>query len=131
MVDQIRLFKTAGLGDFAALLRAVTIDPAMLIYLDGGDSTAAAPNENYGREVMELFTLGVGNYSEDEVAIAARAWTGYNYDRVGLQYEYRADRHDSTPGTFFGVTDAWTGPKIIDAIFDTKGAVVARFESRR
>ncbi|MEA3184092.1 MAG: hypothetical protein QOJ74_569, partial [Ilumatobacteraceae bacterium] len=61
MVDQIRLFRRDGLGSFAALLRAVTIDPAMLLYLDGTDSTGDSPNENYGREVLELFTLGVGN----------------------------------------------------------------------
>jgi uncharacterized protein (DUF1800 family) len=102
MVDQIRLFRSAGLGGFGPLLRAVTVDPAMLIYLDGGLSPAAAPNENYGREVMELFTLGVGNYTEDDVKAAARALTGYRM-RPRLQSAMFVDRnHDDQPQHYLG-----------------------------
>lgn len=67
MVDQVRLLRTAGLGPFPALLRAVTVDPAMMLYLDLRTSTGTEPNENYAREVLELFTLGVGNYAEADV----------------------------------------------------------------
>jgi uncharacterized protein (DUF1800 family) len=102
MVDQIRLFRTAGLGHFGPLLRAVTVDPAMLIYLDGGLSTAAAPNENYGREVMELFTLGVGNYTEDDVKAAARALTGYRMRPRLEAATFVAGNHDDRPQHYLG-----------------------------
>ena len=76
-MTQLRLFQQAGLGSFPALVRAVAVDPAMLVYLDGRQSSGNAPNENFGRELMELFTLGVGNYGEDDVKAAARALTGW------------------------------------------------------
>ena len=81
MVQQLRLFGTLGLGDFRSLLRAVTIDPAMLIYLDGTTSTKGAVNENYGREVLELFALGIGNYGEADVRAGAEALTGWRAPR--------------------------------------------------
>ena len=76
MVDQIRLFRSLGLGAFPDLLRAVTIDPAMMWYLDLRTSTGTEPNENFAREVLELFTLGVGNYAEADVQAGAKALTG-------------------------------------------------------
>ena len=77
MVDQVRLFRRAGLGPFPDLVSAVAIDPAMLIYLDGRESTGRAPNENFARELMELFTLGVGQYVEADVRAGAAALTGW------------------------------------------------------
>src|SRR5690606_1397671 len=76
MVEQIRLFRRLGRGSFGELTRAVTVDPAMLLYLDGNDSTGRAPNENYSRELLELFTIGLGNYTEDDVAAGALALSG-------------------------------------------------------
>ncbi len=81
MVGQLRMLGAEGLGDFRTLLRAVTVDAAMLVYLDGTDSRIGEVNENYGREVLELFALGVGNYSEDDVRAGATALTGWHVDR--------------------------------------------------
>ena len=116
MVDQIRLFKTSGLGDFAALLKAVTIDPAMLIYLDGGDSTNKAPNENYGREVMELFTLGVGNYTEDDVKAGAKALTGYRMRKALPQATFIPKNHDDDPQHYLGVDGVHDVDTVVAAI---------------
>src|SRR5438445_8525661 len=77
LVQQLRTFRSLALAPFPALVRAVTVDPAMLLYLDGASSTGTQPNENYGRELLELFTLGAGNYSEDDVKAGARALTGW------------------------------------------------------
>ena len=88
-----------------------------------------SPNENFARELMELFTLGVGNYSEADVAAAARAWTGHNYDYPTATYLFRPTRHDTGNKTFFGTTKNWDGPEIINEILattrrsDRRGAV--------
>ena len=76
VLQQNELYRSAGRGDFRTLINAVTYDPLMIRYLDLEESTAAAPNENYSRELMELFTLGVGNYSETDVREGARAFSG-------------------------------------------------------
>ncbi|MCU1395454.1 MAG: hypothetical protein JWM34_3882 [Ilumatobacteraceae bacterium] len=102
MVDQIRLFRSGGMGSFAALLRAVTIDPAMLIYLDGTTSTGTEPNENYGREVLELFTLGVGNYTEDDVKAGAKALTGWRLRPAVGTVDFVAKRHDDAAQSYLG-----------------------------
>src|SRR5947209_2305042 len=81
MLNQIQLFRQNGLGSFETLLQKVTRDPAMLIWLDNRQNRKAAPNENYAREVMELFTVGIGNYSEDDVKTGPRALTGHILDR--------------------------------------------------
>jgi uncharacterized protein (DUF1800 family) len=110
MLDQNNLFRTSALGSFSDLLVNVTKDPAMLIWLNGVHSTAAAPNENYGRELMELFTLGAdrpGGYTEQDVREQARALTGWRADwsdAAGGFVNFRFDsrRHDSTGKTIFG-----------------------------
>jgi len=79
----------------------VTQDPAMLIWLDGARSRKDAPNENYGREVMEVFTMGVGNYTEDDVKAAARAFTGYDIDKSGNSH-FNPNQHDNGIKTFLG-----------------------------
>ena len=103
MVDQVRLFRAAGLGDFAALVRGVTIDPAMLAYLDLRTSTGQQPNENYSRELLELFTLGEGNYTEDDVQAGARALTGWALAPGETVARFAPRRHDDTPQQFLGV----------------------------
>ncbi len=78
MWDQVETFRQLGLGSFEQLLLAVSQDPAMLVWLDNSKSKKESPNENYGRELLELFSLGVGNYTEDDVKAAARAFTGWS-----------------------------------------------------
>jgi uncharacterized protein (DUF1800 family) len=131
MMIQNQLFRTDGFGSFRALTQKVAVDPAMLVYLSNADNVKGQPNQNFARELMELFTLGVGNYAEEDVNTSAKAWTGFNYNRNTLSYEYRDTRHDASGGPFFGVTKAWTGPQIIDAILTTKPDVVAKFIVRK
>ncbi len=88
------LFRRMGRGDFMELLLEAGRDPAMLIWLDGATSTRAKPNENYGRELLELFTLGEGNYSEDDIRAAARAHTGWTVDRIRQEARFRPFQHD-------------------------------------
>jgi uncharacterized protein (DUF1800 family) len=115
MLDQNNLFRTNALGSFSDLLVAVTKDPAMLIFLNGLHSTAQAPNENYGRELMELFTLGAdrpGGYTEQDVRDQARALTGWRADwsdSVGDFVNFRFDkrRHDNGTKTIFGQAGAF------------------------
>jgi uncharacterized protein (DUF1800 family) len=101
MAAQIGLFRAQGLGRFPSLLGAVTRDPAMLIWLDNRYNAKAHPNENYAREVMELFALGLGHYTEDDVKEGARAFTGWTLDKNG-QAAFVAARHDDGPKTFLG-----------------------------
>ncbi|MGE3270181.1 MAG: DUF1800 family protein, partial [Chloroflexota bacterium] len=87
-----------GLGNFRDLLMDVSRDPAMLIWLDGQSNRKNAPNENYGRELLELFTLGIGNYTEADVASSARAFTGWNL-KDG-EFFFNRNQHDPGPKTF-------------------------------
>jgi uncharacterized protein (DUF1800 family) len=108
-LKQNELFRKRGLGSFEDLLLAVTIDPAMLVWLSGNENEAGAPNENYGRELMELFTLGAGNgYSEDDVREQARALTGWTNDwadNVGaVNFRFDPERHDGGRKRIFGQT---------------------------
>jgi uncharacterized protein (DUF1800 family) len=112
MLNQIQLFREAGLGSFETLLQKVTRDPAMLIWLDNRQNRKTAPNENYAREVMELFTVGLGNYSEDDVKAAARAFTGHTLDR-SFQYNFNPNQHDFSDKTFMGQTGAFDADDIL------------------
>ncbi|MBV9543752.1 MAG: DUF1800 domain-containing protein, partial [Chloroflexi bacterium] len=103
MLQQIQLFRDAGLGSFETLLQKVTRDPAMLIWLDNRANRKGAPNENYAREVQELFTLGIGNYTEQDVHEAARAFTGYTLDR-NSQFVFNRNQHDDGEKTYLGQT---------------------------
>jgi uncharacterized protein (DUF1800 family) len=116
MWDQNSLFRRQGLGSFEALLRAVSIHPAMLVFLDNQTNVAGGIQENFARELMELYTCGVGNFSEADVVAMARAWTGHNtvgWDPVAQRwdatYVYRSDRHDHGQKTLFGITANWNG----------------------
>lgn len=93
----------------------MTRDPAMLIWLDGTTSHKRAPNENYGRELMELFTLGIGHYTENDVHAAARAFTGFHTDRAG-HVTFNPRDHDASVKTLLGQTGPWGPNQAIDII---------------
>jgi len=114
MVKQNQLLRDNALGKFRDLLLAVSRDPAMIIWLDNGLSSKKHANENYGRELLELFTLGVGHYSEDEVKAVARAFTGWK-QRNG-EFFYDEKDHDEGPETFLDQSWAWSGEEVVDAI---------------
>ncbi|MDQ2857907.1 MAG: DUF1800 domain-containing protein [Candidatus Eremiobacteraeota bacterium] len=117
MVQQIDLLRSAGLGNFRTLLLSVSRDPAMLVWLDNRYNNRLHPNENYAREVMELFALGLGNYTEDDVKSAARAFTGWTLDK-GLAFTYKDALHDDGVKTFLGRTGAFTGENVLDIIVE-------------
>lgn len=104
MWGQNELFRKLGLGKFGDLLAAVSLDPAMLIYLDGNENQASHPNENFAREVMELFCLGEGHYSEKDIQEAARAFTGWTVQRFRGKTEFSEKRFDSGSKTILGKT---------------------------
>jgi Protein of unknown function (DUF1800) len=113
MIGQNELFRARGLGSFHELLTEVTKDPAMLLWLDGSDNSKYSPNENYGREMMELFTLGAGRgYTEADVRQNARALTGFRNDwkpgRGDVNFRYDAKYHDTGTKTIFRKRGAWT-----------------------
>jgi len=119
MFRQHQLFRTLGWGNFEDLLQAVTIDPAMLIWLDGLFSHKSSPNENYGREVMELFALGRGNYTENDVKAAARAFTGYTVNTsnpLNPTIVFDPSRWDSGSKTLLGQTGNWNTQDAISII---------------
>ncbi len=110
---QNALFRREALGNFAKLLKEVARDPAMLIYLDGMRSVARQPNENFARELLELFTLGEGHYGEADIKAAARAFTGWSVDRETGRFIERAGQHDDGEKTFLGQTGRFGGDEII------------------
>lgn len=103
MWRQNDLFRQHGLGPWRTLLREVTLDPAMLIWLDQAQSRPPKPNENYARELMELFVLGEGRFSERDVTESARALTGWTLDRLRQEPVYRRRLHDSGVKSVLGV----------------------------
>jgi uncharacterized protein (DUF1800 family) len=124
MLQQIQLFRDNALGNFEALLQQVTRDPAMLIWLDNNQNRKGRPNENYAREVMELFTVGIGNYTDQDVKEAARAFTGYTSNRAG-QFVFSAEQHDDGEKTFLGITQNWDANDILAAL--VRHPATARF----
>lgn len=130
--NQNQLFRTKGLGSFVELTQAVAIDPAMLRYLDNHKNVKGAPNENFARELMELMTLGVNQYTQQDVVEAARAWTGHTYDKETGRYAFKPERHDAGTKTIFGITKAWTGRQLVDEILlGQKRQIAARFLATR
>lgn len=104
MLAHLDLCWSLGRGDFRELIRQVTTDAAMLVFLDGTTSTGAAPNENYGRELLELYTVGINNFTEDDVKAAAIALTGWVVrPRFDWDVRFVPVRHDDTPQTLLGV----------------------------
>jgi uncharacterized protein (DUF1800 family) len=114
---QNQLFRHYALGNLRELTRAVAKDPAMLLYLDNAQNVAAHPNENFARELMELYTLGVDNYAEEDVRQAARAWTGWRVFRLTGQAFFVPRFHDDGVKTFLGQTGNFDGDDIVNIIF--------------
>lgn len=112
MWRQNELFRRLGAGNWPDLLVEAGKDPAMLLYLDQGQSRRNAPNENYAREVMELFALGEGHYTERDIRETARALTGWSYDRLGQRFMNRPPQHDLGPKTVLGRTANFDGETV-------------------
>lgn len=112
MLAQNALIRAQGLGDFKAMLHGMSRDTAMLVWLDGNANRKRHPNENFAREIMELFALGVGNYTEKDIQEAARAFSGWHV-REGAFWFNRA-QHDDSAKTVFGKTGNYDGTAIVD-----------------
>ena len=120
MYWQNKLFRHYAMGNLIDFTKAVTINPAMLIYLDGTRNRKGAPNENYARELMELFTLGIGNYTDQDIQEAARALTGWRID--GLTSFFDSSRFDNGSKTFLGHTGNFIYNDVVDIIFTQPAA---------
>jgi len=114
MWRQNELLRQYAAGNFNPFLHAISKDPAMLDYLNNSQNRKQHPNENYAREVMELFTLGIGNYTEDDVKEGARAFTGWTHD--GDEFIFREFQHDYGEKTFLGQTGNFDGDNVLDII---------------
>ena len=142
MGRMISMFREHGMGNFRDLIYRLSTSPGMMYYLDNTESHQTALNENYGRELLELFSLGAGkdeelNYSEDDVKACARAFTGWNnapayppfpYGRSPWEFRFDPADHDGGEKTFLGETGAWNGDDILDII--CKQPATARFLAR-
>jgi uncharacterized protein (DUF1800 family) len=115
ILQQHQLFRQHALGNFKTLLHAIARDPAMLIYLDGGMNYKEQPNENFARELLELFTLGAGHYHESDIKAAAKAFTGWSVDRNHNRFVFEAQRHDDRGAVFLGQT-VHDGDQALDVI---------------
>jgi uncharacterized protein (DUF1800 family) len=104
MQEQIDLFRREGMGNLRSLAMKMSVQVAMIRYLDNNDNRQSSPNQNFGRELMELFLLGVGNYTEADVEASAAAWTGHTDNWETDAYVWRADWHDNTTKTYLGRT---------------------------
>ena len=118
MYLQNQTFRTHASGSWEALLQSVSRDPAMLMYLDGAQNKRAAPNENYARELMELFTLGEGHYSEEDIREAARAFTGWSLNRREGTFVFLPGQHDPGSKTFFGERGSLDGDDIVRILLE-------------
>ena len=144
--DQIKMFRRFGLGSFKTLLVELSKDPAMILWLDNQDNHKGAINENYGRELLELFSMGVGNYTEQDVKECARAFTGWTianreymelrserdsdwpYGRISWHFEYLPEDHDDGEKEFLGQRGHFNGEDVVDIICQQEAT--ARFISR-
>ncbi|GAC1480825.1 MAG: DUF1800 domain-containing protein [Candidatus Dormibacteria bacterium] len=134
MFVQNQLYRRMALGNFDELLKAVSKDPAMMVYLDNETNRKGKPNENYARELMELFTTGIGHYTEDDVRESARAFTGWTLRggkqaRLATQSMFVARLHDAGSKTFMGKTGSFTGDDIVEMIVPLR-ATAERLSSR-
>jgi len=127
LTQQIKMFRNYGLGSFKELLVELAKNPAMIYWLDNNGNHNGAINENWGRELMELFALGVGNYSEDDIKEASRAFTGWTIapkiprnplGRFYWNFEYKPEDHDDGEKTFLGHTGNFNGEDIIEILAD-------------
>lgn len=143
LLNQIDMFRKSGLGSFPALLVELSKDPAMIIWLDNNDNHNGAINENFGRELLELFAMGIGNYTEHDIKECSRAFTGWTlgngeymtvraekdsiwpYGRIAWHFHYNPEDHDSGEKTFLGETGRFNGEDVIDII--ARNPATARF----
>ena len=125
MANQVALFRKHGMGNYRDLLVELARDPAMIFWLDNQDNHKGAPNENWGRELLELFSMGVDNYTENDVYECSRAFTGWTfepslpsqpYGQFPWVFRYRPEDHDGGVKTFLGQTGRFNGEDIIDII---------------
>jgi uncharacterized protein (DUF1800 family) len=137
MIEHIEMLRRNGLGNLRTLLLELSKDPAMNYWLDNCENHAASINENYGRELLELFSMGIGNYTEDDIKNVARAFTGWTFEQpiplypfghYSSKFVYKPDDHDDSEKTFLGHTGRFNGEDIIDII--VKQPAAARFISR-
>jgi uncharacterized protein (DUF1800 family) len=122
VLAQNQLFRQYALGDLRDLTLAVSKDPAMLLYLDNAENNKSHPNENYARELMELFTLGIGNYSEEDIRQSARAFTGWTIDRQTGAFTFNPRTHDDGTKSFLSRTGNFDGSDIVDIIYQQRAA---------
>jgi uncharacterized protein (DUF1800 family) len=118
MLGQYRLLNQHALGDFRELLKAMSTDPAMMIWLDTVTSTKGQPNENYARELMELFSLGIGHYSEKDIREAAKAFTGYELKAGKTLFNSR--KHDDSEKAVLGQKGRWKADDIVRICLEQK-----------
>ncbi len=146
ILNQVDMFRHYGLGSYHTLLLQLSKDPAMIFWLDNKDNHRAGVNENYGRELLELFSMGVGNYTEDDVRQCSQAFTGWTiknaalhasrvsrdsvwpYGRLDWQFQYREDDHDDGEKSFLGHSGSFNGEDIIDIV--CRQPATARFIGR-
>ncbi len=137
LYNEIDMFRRVGLADMKTILLELSKDPAMIFWLDNNENHKDEINENYGRELLELFSMGVGNYTEDDIKAASRAFTGWTFRQplslypVGHHnavFAFNPDDHDYGPKTFLGETGNFDGEDIIDII--VRQPATARFISR-
>jgi uncharacterized protein (DUF1800 family) len=137
VLEQIATFRKHGMGSFRDLLVRVSKDPAMIFWLDNNENHKGAPNENWGRELLELFSMGQGNYTENDVKEASRAFTGWTispslprmpFQRYPWYFEYRAEDHDDGEKVFLGHKGRFNGEDIIDIII--RQPATSRFIAR-
>jgi uncharacterized protein (DUF1800 family) len=116
MWRQNELFRRLGTGNWLTMLIEVAQDPAMLVWLDQAQSRKEHPNENFAREVMELFSLGEGHYTEKDITEGARALTGWSYDRANQKFVERPYQHDTGQKTIFGKTGEFDGTDFLEMV---------------
>lgn len=117
-----------AMGNFRDFVRAIGLDPAMLLYLNGAENTQFTPNENYSRELFELFTLGEGiGYTQTDIVETSRAFTGYTIDPETFTQVFVPFLHDGGSKTIFGQTGNWDYDDVIDILFEQRGELIAHF----
>ena len=124
MKIQNETLRKNALGNFGDMAQAMVIDPALMYWLDAGANVKQAPNENLARELMELFTLGVGHYTEDDVKAVARGLTGFSVDRSAATYTFNQNKHDDSSFAILGTTGSWNAQSIVNLL-------VARDDNRK
>lgn len=129
MWQQNEMFREYAIAPFPDLLKQVIRNPAMLVWLDNAQSRKEHANENLAREFMELFSMGVGNYTENDVKAAARALTGYSVDRNNWTFQFRKDAHDTGDKTYLGQTGNWDGDDMVRIICEQDAP--ARFMAKK